>query len=75
MLLETFIYSALCIHYNIYLQKLSYSYEDLIICFEKKFDCEDNKLPQINLKNIHYISKIQNILNHLLKVIQNLFAI
>ena len=66
---ENFIYSALCVHYNNYLQKLSFNYDDFILCFQKKPDSNIGGSLEIDITSFPYISKVQNILNYLIKVI------
>ena len=54
-------------HYYKYLQKLSYNYDDLGVCF---YPTEEfvNRLKENNLSLLHFISKVQNILKYLIDV-------
>lgn len=55
------------VSYYTYLQKLGYNYADLNICFFAKNNLTE-KLVDNNLSLLHFLSKLQNILNQLLKV-------
>jgi len=54
-------------HYYKYIQKLSYNYDDLSICFFPD-DEFSKKLKENNLSLLHFISKVQNILGYLVGV-------
>jgi len=55
-------------HYYKYIQKLSYNYDDLSICFFPD-DEFSKKLKENNLSLLHFISKVQNILGYLVGVL------
>lgn len=65
--LETLVHSAMVVSYYTYLQKLGYNYADFSICFFAKNNLTE-KLVDNNLSLLHFLSKLQNILNHLIKV-------
>jgi len=66
--LKTFIHSAMVSHYYKYLQKLSYNYEDLSVCFFTAADFPQ-RLKENDLSVLHFISKVQNILKYLLELL------
>lgn len=59
---------AMVPHYYKYIQKLSYNYDDLSICFFPDDDFS-KKLQENNLSLLHFISKVQNILGYLVGVL------
>jgi len=55
-------------HYYKYIQKLSYNYDDLSICFFPD-DEFSKKLKENNLSLLHFICKVQNMLGYLVGVL------
>lgn len=64
---ENSLHSKMIPFYDSYLQKLCYNYEDLKVCFYPNGQLHEY-ITQNNMTMLHFLSKIQNMLNYLLNV-------
>lgn len=55
--------------YFTYVQKLAYCYQDLTVCFTHELKTLEKILQRNNMTLLHFLSKVQNILRTLLKIL------
>ncbi len=67
--LEQICHAAILAPYLSYLQKLTHAYADLSVCFTHETKQLEAVLQKNNMSILHFLSKIQNMIRNLFKVI------